>query len=181
MPFGNELRSQPETASGRLLKYLSEVGSEVSRYGEAYFLPFQIESLILSNIGPFERFEAHFNRNSVNLVCGPGGSGKSIALRAILFAFGRQHRYFDERALDNGVISVKLFAGQNSVKITGNERHRPCIIADDSFERMREAEVIPFINELNSLKDTQTIATARRLDVSKLPEDVNVVHTRPSL
>lgn len=82
---------RPRTAKEHLQKLLAEVGSEDSFYGETCFLPFQIESVKLTKVGPFSDFEAHFSRNSINLIHGTCGSGKSTIIRSILFAFGIKH------------------------------------------------------------------------------------------
>jgi post-segregation antitoxin (ccd killing protein) len=71
---------RPRTAQEHLRKLLAEVGSESSFYGETYFLPFQIESLKLTNVGPFDNFEAKFHKNSTNIIHGSCGNGKSTII-----------------------------------------------------------------------------------------------------
>jgi energy-coupling factor transporter ATP-binding protein EcfA2 len=125
--------------------------------GEAYFLPFQVESLALENVGPFEKFEARFGRDAVTVVYGPAGSGKSTVLRSILLAYGRRHKYFDERALCDGSITLKIFPGQDSVSLRGLEdpgnltKIYPCLIADDAFHRVNADMLGPVLCELNHL------------------------------
>ncbi|MEM2969339.1 MAG: hypothetical protein QXR63_00205 [Candidatus Bathyarchaeia archaeon] len=68
---------QPKTAQEHLQKMLVEMGSEGSYYEETYLLPFQIEKLKLTKVGPFENFEASFRANSINVIHGVCGSGKS--------------------------------------------------------------------------------------------------------
>ena len=45
-----------QTAREHLQRVLADAGRELARYGEAYLLPFQIESLKIENVGPFQEF-----------------------------------------------------------------------------------------------------------------------------
>lgn len=67
----------PRTAQEHLQKMLAEIGREDSYYRETYLLPFQIETLKLTKVGPFESFEVAFKANALNIIHGPCGSGKS--------------------------------------------------------------------------------------------------------
>ncbi|MGB9756161.1 MAG: AAA family ATPase [Candidatus Bathyarchaeales archaeon] len=172
---------RPRTAKEHLRKLLAEVGNESSFYGETYFLPFQIESLKLTNVGPFDNFEAHFSRNSINLIHGLCGSGKSTIIRSILYAFGIKHKYFTERVIGEGTITVKLFPGQDFINVTGMKsgqnglRGYQCLVADDSLERIRKDMNAPLFTELKHL-GTQIILTASPLiDTSKLPNDIHIL------
>jgi len=171
----------PRTAKEHLRKLLAEVGSESSLYEETYLLPFQIQSLKLTKVGPFDNFEVPFRRNSINLVHGPCGSGKSTMIRSILCAFGIRHRYFTEKTFDRGAISVKVFPEQDSINITGMNssqntlRGYKCLIADDPLERTPKDMIVPLFAELKHL-GIQIILTASLLiDVSQLSNDTHII------
>jgi post-segregation antitoxin (ccd killing protein) len=173
----------PRTAKEHLRKLLAEVGSESSFYGEAYLLPFQVQSLKLTNVGPFDNFEAHFSRNSINLIQGLCGSGKSTIIRSILYAFGIKHKYFTERVIGEGTITMKLFPEQDFINVTGMKssqnalRGYQCLVADDSLERIRKDMIAPLFTELRRL-EIQIILTASPLiDASKLPNDIRIITT----
>jgi len=171
----------PRTAQEHLRKMLAEVGSENSFYGETYFLPFQIESLKLTKVGPLANFEAYFRRNSINVIYGSCGSGKSTIIRSILYAFGIKHRYFTEKVLGEGKITLRLFRDQDSISITGtgslqsSTRGYQCLIADDPFERTPKNILTPLLAELKNLK-IQIIATASLLiDPAELSKEINII------
>jgi len=176
----------PKTAKEHLRRLLAEVGNESSFYGETHLLPFQIESLELTKVGPLNHFEAHFRRNSINVIHGSCGSGKSTIIRSILCAFGIRHKYFTEKAYDTGAISVKLFPGQDSIKITGMNSSQntlkgyKCLIADDPLERIPKDIIVPLFAELKHL-GIQIILTASLLiDVSQLPDDIHIITLQSS-
>jgi hypothetical protein len=171
----------PRTAQEHLGKLLSEVGSESSFYGETHFLPFQIESLKLTKVGLFGDFEAHFSRNSINLIYGPCGSGKSTIVRSILLAFGFKHRYFTEEAFRDGPITLRLFPKQYSKNITGVDNSRnatrdyQCLIADAPLNRLPKNTIDPLFMELDRLK-IQIIMTASLLiDTFTLSRDIHAI------
>ncbi|MGB9756176.1 MAG: AAA family ATPase [Candidatus Bathyarchaeales archaeon] len=170
----------PRTAQEHLQKMLAEIGREDSSYGETYFLPFQIERLKLTNVGPFENFEATFKANSINVIHGLCGSGKSTIIRSILYAFGIKHKYFTKRVLGEGTIEVKLFPRQDSIKIRGvSSEHDPlrgyqCLLADDSFERIPKYMIPSLFAELKRL-GIQVILTTLLIDVSKMPDDICII------
>jgi len=171
----------PRTAKEHLRKLLTEVGNESSLYGETYLLPFQIQSLKLTKVGPLDNFEARFSSNSINLIQGSCGSGKSTIIRSILCAFGIRHRHFTEKAYDIGTISVNVFLGQDSINITGMNssqntlRGYKCLMADDPLERIPKDIIVPLFAELKHL-EIQIILTASLLiDVSQLPNDIHII------
>jgi len=173
----------PRTAQEHLQRLLTELGSENSFHGETYLLPFQIESLKLTKVGLFDNFEAHFSRNSLNLIHGTCGSGKSTIIRSILYAFGIRHKYFTERVLSEGTITVKLFPRQYFINVTGMKsgqnalRGYQCLVADDSLERIPKNMIVPLFAELKHL-GTQIILTASPLiDTSKLPNGIHIITT----
>ena len=152
--------SSPRTASKYLQRMLSEAGGENASL-ETYLLPFQIESLELNNVGPFKEFEAHFNKNALNVIVGLGGSGKSCIIRSILFAFGRQHKFFDPGK--NGRITIGLYPDQHSVSVTtniegqsGETRGYRCLIMDDILCKVPNDMKAAFLEELEKL-GVQTI------------------------
>lgn len=51
---------KPRTALEHLRELLADVGNETSMYGDVYFTPFQIQSLTLTKVGPFDNFQADF-------------------------------------------------------------------------------------------------------------------------
>lgn len=114
--------SSPRTAHEYIRRVLADAGRENAFHGEAYLLPFQIESLKLENVGPFKEFETEFCRDAINVIFGLDGSGKSFIIRSILLAFGKQHKYF--QTSHSGKVTLKLFPDQAPVSITtsvGNE------------------------------------------------------------
>jgi hypothetical protein len=162
---------------------LAEVGSENSFYGETYLLPFQIESLRLTKVEPLANFEAHFRRNSINIIYGSCGSGKSTIIRSILYAFGIRHKYFTERVFGDGTITAKLFPGRDFINVTGMKggqnalRGYQCLVADDSLERIQKDIIAPLFAELKRL-GIQIILTASPLiDAAKLPNDIHIIST----
>jgi len=172
--------SPPRTAHEYIRRVLADTGCENAFYGEAYLLPFQIESLRLENVGPLKEFEAEFSRDGINVIFGLGGSGKSFIIRSILLAFGRHHKYFETS--DGGKVTMKLFPNQASVNITtsvGNEadmtRGYRCLIMDDVFQKAPR-DILPEIcEEMKSLR-IQIIATASApIDPSKLPKNTHLI------
>jgi len=65
--------NSPRTAHEFIRRVLADAGRENAFRGEAYLLPFRIESLKLENVGPFNRFEAEFSRDTLNFIFGLGG------------------------------------------------------------------------------------------------------------
>jgi hypothetical protein len=170
----------PQTAHEYLQRVLGDAGCENAFYGEAYLLPFQIESLRLENVGPFKRFEAGFSRDSVNVIFGLGGSGKSFIVRSILFASGRRHKYF--QTSDSGKVTLKLFPDQGSVSVTTSVEKEPdmtrgykCLIADDVFMRATGSMIPALYSELKSLRIQIIVTTSMPIDSSKLPEDTRII------
>ena len=144
-------------------------------------MPFQIESLKLTKVGPFDNFEAHFRRNFINLIHGTCGSGESTIIRSILYAFSIRHRYFTEKAFDTGTISVKVFPGEDSINIKDTHssqntlRGYKCLIADDPLERIPKDMIVPLFAELKHL-GIQIILTASLLiDTFKLSNGTHVI------
>ncbi|MEM2129142.1 MAG: type II toxin-antitoxin system CcdA family antitoxin [Candidatus Bathyarchaeia archaeon] len=172
---------RPRTAQEHLQKMLAEVGNENSFYGETYLLPFQIESLRLTKIGPFDKFEASFKANSLNVIYGSCGGGKSTLVRSILFAFGIKHRYFTSRVYANGKIQLELFPHQKSITITNIEscenttRGYQCLIADDPLERLSKNIISPFFTELKRLKIQIIVTASPLIDKSTLPNSTHVI------
>jgi len=175
-----EIRT-PRTAQEHLRKLLAEVGSENSFYGETYFLPFQIESLRLTKVGPFDNFEARFHRNSINVIHGSCGSGKSTIIRSILLAFGIQHRYFTNRVFSDGAITLRLFPNQDSISITGmgsaqnSARGYQCLMADGSLERLPKNMIAPLFAELNGLGIQVIITASLLIDTAGLQRDTHII------
>jgi post-segregation antitoxin (ccd killing protein) len=171
----------PRTAKEHLRRLLADVGSESSLYGETYLLPFQKESLKLTKVGPFDNFEARFSRNSINLIQGPCGSGKSTMIRSILHAFGISHRYFTDKAFSNGTITLRLIPKHNSINITGVDNSKnttrgyQCLIADDPLERLPKDMIVPFFAELKPLGIQIMITASLLVDVSQLTNDTHIV------
>lgn len=173
----------PKTSKEHLRRLLAEVGNESSLYGETYLLPFQIQSLRLIKVGLFDNFETSFSRNSINLIHGLCGSGKSTIVRSILYTFGIKHKYFTERVIGEGIITVKLFPRQDFINVTGMRsgqnalRGYQCLVADDSLERIRKDIIAPLFAELRHL-GIQIILTASPLiNAAKLPNDVHIITT----
>jgi len=175
----------PRTAHEYLQRILADAGCELARYGEIYLLPFQIESLKLENVGPFQKFEAKFRRDAISVIYGPSGSGKSTIVRPILLAFGKRHTYFPKS--ENGKITVKLFPSQELVNITVNDgkpldaaKGYKCLIADNTFERVPKSMISGLSKEIKDLQ-IQVIATASiKIDPSMFPEDTNVISVKDS-
>jgi len=170
----------PRTAREYLQRVLADAGRELAFYGEAYLIPFQIESLRLENVGPFEEFEVKFSRDAINVIYGSSGSGKSIIVRSILLAFGKRHTYFTRS--ENGKVTLRLFQDQATVSIRTNEEDRSdvtrgyrCLIADNISQRAPRSMIPALYEELKKL-GIQIIATAAAsLNLSKLSKDTNVI------
>ena len=187
----SDVERRPRTVEEHFQRFLSEIGQEGSRYGEAHFLPFQIESLALKNIGPFEKFEAKIRRDSVNIIHGPAGSGKSYIIGSILLAFGRRSRYFqgpyfNVAALEKGAMKLRIFPGQDSIHLTGLEREESikgyqCLIADDFFQAvpdnmMNIVQTPSLPVELHRRLNMQIIVTApSHFDTRKLPAETRII------
>jgi post-segregation antitoxin (ccd killing protein) len=170
----------PRTAREYLLRALADAGREQAFYGEAYLLPFQIESLKLENVGPFQDFEAKFRKGALNVIYGPCGSGKSTIIRSILLVFGKRHTYFSKSK--NGKITLKLFPHQDSVNVTTNQenpldavRGYRCLIADDIFQRVPKSMISGLCEEMKKLEIQIIITTSMIFDLSKFPKDTNVI------
>ena len=170
----------PLTARDYLQRVLEDAGGESALYGEAYLIPFQIESLRLENVGPFKRFEAEFSRDSVNVIFGLGGSGKSFIIRSILLAFGRHHKYF--QTSDSGKVTLKLFPDQGSVSVTTSVENQSditrgykCLLADDIFQRAPRNMIPALYEEMKNLKIQIIVTTSLPIDSSKLPKDTRVI------
>lgn len=172
---------RPVTVKQHIQRMLEETGSQGSFYGETYLLPLQIESLTLSNIGPFGRFGSKFSRDGINAICGPNGSGKSTIVRSILYAFGRRHRYFSDRATNGGTIKLRLFPGQTSIDITDATNHENgtkgygCLVADDPFSRLRKNMIVPLIKQLNCLGIQIIITASLLVNPTTFPENTHVI------
>jgi hypothetical protein len=172
--------SPPRTAHEYIRRVLADAGDENAFYGEAYLLPFQIESLRLENVGPLKEFEAEFSRDAINVIFGLGGSGKSFIIRSILLAFGRRHKYF--QTSDGGKVTLKLFPDQALVSIitdVGNEtntmRGYKCLIMDDVFQKVPR-DMVPEICEEMKGHGIQIIATVSApIDPSKFPKNTHLI------
>jgi post-segregation antitoxin (ccd killing protein) len=172
-----EIRT-PRTAEEHLRKMLAEVGNENSFCGETYLLPFQIESLKLNKVGPFDNLEVFFQKNSLNVIYGSCGSGKSTIIRSILLAFGIKHRYFTNRVFANGKIQLKLFPQQESVSIEshGNAtRGYQCLILDDALERLSKNITSLFFTELKRLKVQIIMTVSLLIDKSTIPKSIRII------
>jgi len=71
-----------------------------------------VKSLKLRNIGPFKNAFLSFGKE-LNVVCGENGTGKSIILRALAYAFDRENEPPDAFVRGRmGSIEVKLFSSR---------------------------------------------------------------------
>jgi hypothetical protein len=171
---------RPRTAHEYLQRVLADSGRDLTPYGEAYLLPFQIESIKLENVGLFTDFEISFRKNEMNVIYGSNASGKTTIIRSILSAFSARRNYFAES--ENGKVSVTLFPDQHSVTINTSEQNPPslargykCLVMDDFFPRVSRSIMPGLLEEMQNLK-IQIIVTA--IDLSTLPENINVIHLR---
>jgi len=152
-----------------------------SFYGEVYLLPFQIESITLCNVGPFEKFETHFSRDEVNIIFGSGGSGKSTIIRSILLAFGRRHKYFTIRSTEGGRIKLKLFPTDTSINLEYDIERKnitkgyQCLIADDPLMRIPRNMIAPLVNELSSLRVQIIITVSVLMDQNVFPANSHII------
>jgi len=171
-------RSTPKTASEYLRRAIVNTKTDVTPYGEAYLLPFQIQSVKLQKIGMISDYKLEFKKDAINIICGPNGSGKSTIIRAILQVFYSKKNYFGH--CDEGKIQVELFSDQQCVQINANEydlkdltRGYRCLVLDDFFGRatpLMFKDLLELIKELN----IQVIGTA--LDASKFPQTTNIIN-----
>lgn len=150
-----------------------------NRYGERQFLPFQIESLKLNNIGPFEKFEASFSPNSLNIIYGQGGSGKSYILRSIMFAFGRKPKFYNLSS--DGKITLKIFSNQESIELSDFKNLNNltkgfrCWIADAPMNTLNAERISEILPELNKL-GIQMILTVRNEDqIQNAPKGSKII------
>jgi post-segregation antitoxin (ccd killing protein) len=180
--LSHELRAaRPKTAREYLQRVIADTAERgASFFGEAYMLPFQIESLKLENIGLFKSFEVEFKKDAVNVISGSNGSGKSTIIRSILLALGKRHKQFPKS--DNGKITLKLFQSESAVTITTNEELEDrvtngyrCLIADDFLQATTIDMAKAVMQELSRLKAQAIIATTRELASSNLPKNANMI------
>jgi len=176
----------PRTAREYLLRVLADAGRELAFYGEVYLLPFQIESIKLENVGPFQEFEAKFRKDGINVIYGLCGSGKSTIIRSILLAFGKRHTYFSKSK--NGKIALKLFPDQDSISVIANQENPldtvkgyRCLIGDDIFQRMSKSMISEICEEMKKLEIQIIITTSMIFDLSKFPKDTNAIPLKNSI
>jgi len=170
----------PRTAHDYLQRVLEDAGGGSALYGEAYLMPFQVESLRLENVGPFKEFEVEFGRDVLNVIFGLGGSGKSFIVRSILLAFGRRHKYF--QTSDSGKVTLKLFPDQGSVSVTRSVENQSditrgykCLIADGVLQRAPRNMIPALYEEMKNLKIQIIVTTSLPIDSSKLSKDTRVI------
>ena len=177
-----ELRAaRPKTASEYLQKIVSDTNLDGnSFYGEAYQLPFQIESLKLENVGLFKSFELTFKKDTVNLISGPNGSGKSTILRSILLAFGKRHKYFPKSP--TGQIILTPFPNQCQITISVAEEAQDnymngykCLIGDGIFNLIPAEMLTVVFQELHKLRIQAIITTLNEFDSINYPKNTNLI------
>lgn len=135
---------------------------------EMYFLPFQVKRLRLENIGVFDRFEADFKKDDVNLIYGGGGAGKSTILRSIAYCFGIENKYFKEpgRLGKTGQIEVEVYPNSNLVTAEVKEgsikthfHNAGCILLDEPFARLNSRRAEAFLKQLTKLQKQVIVAS----------------------
>jgi len=135
---------------------------------EMFFLPFQVNHLKLENIGVFDSFEAGFNRDEVNLICGRNATGKSTILRSIAYWFGIESWYFRKPSIlgKNWRITIEIYPHSNLTTAELKEdtiktrfNNAGCILLDDPFQMLNSKKVKTFLRQLAKLRKQIIITT----------------------
>ncbi|MGB9684362.1 MAG: AAA family ATPase [Candidatus Bathyarchaeales archaeon] len=171
----------PKTARDYLQVILTEAGRQDARYCEVHLLPFQIESLKLENVGSFKEFEAKFQKDAINVIHGPCGSGKSTIVKAILLAFGIRHKYSFSKTV-NGKITLRLFPDQHSIQVMVNKENPfeaakgyRCLVGDNFFDRIPKRIIPEICKEMKNLQTQILITVSTAVELSMFLEDANVI------
>jgi hypothetical protein len=184
-----ELRvKQPKSPEVLLQQLLSEAENvqESWFYAKTCVLPFQVKSLCLNEVGPFRNLELSFQKNAINLLCGPRESGKSLVLHMIILAFGRKHSQL-QVPLNKGTISVKVFEDQNSITITPSThtysqrgafaKEYRCLLSDDPFNEydFPGDQIAVFLNSLKKLPMQAIVTSSLPPESFEHADDIHLI------
>lgn len=136
-------------------QYLKDLEHE----GRCLFLPFQIQTLNLKNIGKFN--ERHLEFGRFNVVFGNIGAGKTTLVEAIGSVSG-SHRLL-KHGQNDGEIDLMLSDGRMLHQNLCEPRDVKSIVLDDAGERLDLNHYETFLGYLRDL-DVQLILTTGRLD-----------------
>jgi predicted ATP-binding protein involved in virulence len=141
-------------------RYLKSLEAE----GRCVFLPYQIQSLHLRNIGKFVEKHLDFyngNVSNVTVILGDNGSGKSTIIRAISSVVGSQNMVKDgQRA---GEINLTHSDGRLHLDIYGAGEILCIALDDNTINRLDRERYSQFLNYLRDL-DVQLILTINNID-----------------
>ncbi len=174
-------KTRPKTAAEYLRRAIVNTSKNLSPYGEAHLLPLQIQSVTLKNIGKFQNHTVNFKKDTINLVCGSGGSGKSTIIRAIHQVFCSTKNYYS--SCENAEIQVQLFPDQQTATVNPNEydlqdltRGYKCLLLDNFVPG---ASPIMLMDLLKLLADLQIQVITTAYDPSRFPETTNIINLQP--
>jgi hypothetical protein len=161
--------------------------TDLKEAGKCWELPFELRGIELKNVGPIGELNAEF-KSGLNVILGPGLSGKSIMLCAIALVFGQRSKYIDEKNLlkhgeREGKIKIRL-KKRASVEIllkkTGKAQ-KVCLLLDypDSVASVTEEYRRKFLKWLKGQAKQVIIASSYE---SFVTQDVsNVIRLPPVL
>ena len=123
----------------------------------AFFLPFEIKGVKLSDIGPHKDIDVNFKR--FNIIAGKNGSGKTFLIRSIAFAVDFKDPPSEDmirEGLNKGEIVLKISKGDSlSIKLEkgkGLEKNYKCLLLDDPLgkldSRVRK-KILDYLKKLN--------------------------------
>ena len=91
------------------------------------------------------------------MIYGVGASGKTTIVRSILLVFGKRHKLFPKS--DNGVITLKLFPDQVSLRIKANDQAQDdfsedykCFIGDGIMQSAPMEMATAILQELHKFE-----------------------------
>ncbi|MBE3120641.1 MAG: AAA family ATPase [Thermoplasmata archaeon] len=128
---------------------------EMEKQGRCVFLPFEIQSLHLKNIGKF--IEKNIEFNKFNIIQGHIGSGKTTIIKSIAGISGAQSLLKSEQ--NNGEINVTASDGRRHHQDICEAGDAQCIVLDDDVgEVLDSSHYARFLNYLRDL-NVQVILT----------------------
>lgn len=136
---------------------------DLEQQGRCLFLPFEIQSLNVKNIGKF--VEKHLEFSKVNIVQGHVGSGKTTIVKAISNVSGYQSIVtsgyrcgeIDLMTSDGKILHQNIFEAGNV----------QCIVIDDGAEVLDKSHYERFLYHLRGL-NLQLILTQGRTELKEL-------------
>jgi len=140
-------------------RYLKSLKTE----GRCVFLPFEIQSLHLRNIGRFD--EKHLDFDDVTVILGNNGSGKTTITKAIQSVSGFQVGV--KAGQNSGEINMTLSDDSVLHQDVFNAENVNCIVLDCAGERLDQERYRQFLHYLRDM-DVQLILTVGRTDAHNI-------------